>query len=335
MLIQITASVTNITDLSESLETLVFFVLILNKLIAITMEKIERLTNITQFNSRRGQETLHPLVSVLDQSKSTRIQSNKYISELYIIFLKDVKCGEMSYGRNIYDYQDETLIFIAPGQVYGFDLPPENLVQPIGWALVFHPDFIKGTSLAKNIKDYAFFSYDVNEALHISERERQIVLECFKKIKEELEHGIDKYSKNLIISNIELFLNYCNRFYGRQFITRENLNKDILVRFENLLDDYFQSDKPQTLGLPSVAYCAEQMHLSANYFGDLIKKETGKSAQEYIQWKVIDLAKGKVVDISKSISEISYEMGFKYPPHFTRLFKQWVGQSPTEYRVAN
>lgn len=299
------------------------------------MEKIEKLTSVTQFNSRRGQETLHPLVSVLDQSKSTRIQANRYISELYVIFLKDVKCGEMSYGRNVYDYQDETLIFIAPGQVYGFDLPLEDLVQPVGWALVFHPDFIRGTSLAKNIKDYAFFSYNVNEALHVSARERQIVLECFKKIKEELEHGIDKYSKNLIISNIELFLNYCNRFYGRQFITRENLNKDILVRFENLLDAYFQSEKPQTLGLPSVAYCAEKMNLSANYFGDLIKKETGKSAQEYIQWKVIDLAKEKVVDISKSISEISYEMGFKYPPHFTRLFKQWVGQSPTEYRVTN
>ncbi|RFS17737.1 AraC family transcriptional regulator [Emticicia sp. C21] len=299
------------------------------------MEKIERLSSVAQFNTKRGQETLHPLVSLLDQSKSKLIQSNRFISELYIVFLKDVKCGPMTYGRSHYDYEDETLIFIAPGQVYGIDLSAETLVQPKGWTLVFHPDFIKGTSLSKQMKEYGFFSYDSNEALHLSARERQIVLECFRKIKDELEHGIDKYSKTLIISNIELFLNYCTRFYGRQFITRENINKNILVKFEELLTDYFQSDKPQIIGLPSVAYCAEQLNLSANYFGDLIKKETGKSAQEYIHSKVIDLAKEKIIDISKSISEVSYEMGFKYPPHFTRLFKQWVGQSPTQYRIAN
>ncbi|RYU93632.1 helix-turn-helix domain-containing protein [Emticicia agri] len=299
------------------------------------MEKIEKLTSVTQFNTKRGQLTLHPLVSVLDQSKSISIQSTRYISELYVVFLKDVKCGPMTYGRSHYDYEDETLIFIAPGQVYGIDLPADNLVQPTGWALVFHPDFIRGTALGKQIKDYGFFSYDSNEALHLSTREKQIVIECFSKIKDELEHGIDKYSKTLIISNIELFLNYCTRFYGRQFITRENLNKDILVRFEELLNDYFQSDKPQTIGLPSVGFCAEQLHLSANYFGDLIKKETGKSAQEFIHSAIINLAKEKVVDITRSISEVSYEMGFKYPAHFTRLFKQWVGQSPTEYRIAN
>lgn len=241
----------------------------------------------------------------------------------------------MTYGRNQYDYQDETLIFIAPGQVFGFNLPDEIWVQPSGWALVFHPDFIKGTSLGRKMNEYGFFSYDVNEALHISERERQIVLECFKKIKEELERGIDKHSKTLIISNIELFLNYCVRFFDRQFITRENVNKDILVRFEDLLNAYFESTLPQTSGLPSVAFCAEKLNLSANYFGDLVKKETGKNAQEFIQAKVIDLAKEKVFDMSRSISEIAYEMGYKYPQHFTRLFKQRVGVSPMEYRMAN
>lgn len=299
------------------------------------MEKIEKLSSITQFNSRRGQETLHPLVSVLDQSKSVKIQANKYISELYVIFLKDIKCEEFSYGRNQYDYQEETLIFIAPGQVFGFNLPNEIWVQPSGWALVFHPDFIRGTALGRTIKEYGFFSYDVNEALHISTRERQIVLECFTKIKEELERGIDKHSKTLIVNNIELLLNYCVRFFDRQFITRENINKDILNRFEHLLNEYFESNMPKIDGLPSVAYCAEKMNLSANYFGDLVKKETGKSALEYIQSKMIDIAKEKVFDQSKSISEIAYEMGYKYPQHFTRLFKQKVGMSPNEYRGLN
>jgi AraC family transcriptional regulator, transcriptional activator of pobA len=298
------------------------------------MEKIVKLDSVSQFNSQRGHETLHPLVTVLDQSKSKPLYPARFVSGLYVVFLKEVKCGELKYGRSNYDYEEGTLVFIAPGQVYGID-DSMKAVQPKGWALAFHPDLIHGTSLGSRIKEYNFFSYDVNEALHVSERERQVVIESFNKIQYELEHAIDKHSKNLILSNIELFLNYCIRFYDRQFITRDNIHKDILVRFEELLDDYFQSDKPQTLGLPSVGYCAGQLNLSANYFGDLVKKETGRSAQEYIQEKVIDLAKEKVFDMSKSISEIAYEMGFKYPQHFTRLFKQRVGQSPNEYRSLN
>lgn len=293
-----------------------------------------RLESVTQFNLERGQDTLHPLVSVLDQSKSQPIKAVHYISELFIIFLKDVKCEDFQYGRNQYDYQEETLIFISPGQVFGLD---EQLgtIEPKGWVLVFHPDFIRGTSLGKNITNYRFFSYHSNEALHISNRERKMVMECFQKIQYELENTIDKHSRTLIISNIELFLNYCVRFYDRQFITRESLNKDIIVRFEELLGNYFQSDKPQTIGLPSVGYCAEQLHLSSNYFGDLVKKETGQTAQDYIHRKVANLAKEKIFDLSKSISEIAYELGFKYPPHFTRFFKQRVGCSPNEYRNMN
>ncbi len=297
------------------------------------MDQIIKLESVAQFNMQRGQETLHPLVTVLDQSKSKPTYPARFVSGLYIVFLKEVNCGELKYGRSNYDYQEGTLVFIAPQQVYGID--EVQPVQPKGWALAFHPDLIHGTPLGRHIKDYNFFSYDVNEALHLSERERQIVIECFNKIQYELEHAIDKHSKTLITSNIELFLNYCVRFYDRQFITRDNVHKDISVRFEELLNDYFQSGKPQTLGLPSVAYCAEQLNLSPNYFGDLIKKETGKSAQEYIQGKLIDVAKEKVFDTGKSISEIAYEMGFKYPAHFTRLFKQRVGQSPNEYRLLN
>jgi AraC-like DNA-binding protein len=271
---------------------------------------------------------------VLDQSKSQAILAGRKISGLYLIFLKDLKCEELRYGRNHYDYEDGTLLFIAPGQVFGFEEHGKT-IQPSGWALVFHPDLIRGTSLGRHIKDYSFFSYDVNEALHLSDRERQIVLECFTKIRYELEHAIDKHSRTLIVSNIELFLNYCVRFYDRQFITRDHLHQDVLARFEGLLDAYFQSDKPQTEGLPTVGYCAGQLNLSANYFGDLVKKESGRSAQEWIQAKVIDVAKEKVLDISKSISEISYEIGFRYPSNFTRLFKQQVGQSPHAYRSLN
>jgi len=175
----------------------------------------------------------------------------------------------------------------------------------------------------------------VHEALHLSETERRVIADCLAKIKFELAHAIDKHSKTLIVSNIELLLNYCVRFYDRQFITRDHAHKGILQRFENLLNDYFASDKPQTTGLPSVAYCADQLNLSANYFGDLVKKETGKSAHEYIQLKLMDMAKEKIFDTSKSVSEIAYELGFKYPQHFSRLFKQRVGYSPNEYRMLN
>ena len=226
------------------------------------------------------------------------------------------------------------MVFLAPGQVAGVYSIGETY-QPKGYALVFHPDLVHGTSLGRHIQDYTFFGYQSNEALHLSERERKIILDCFSKIQYELEHAIDKHSKRLIVSNIELFLDYCIRFYDRQFITRDNPHKGILERFENLLNDYFQSDKPQAIGLPSVAYCAGELNLSANYFGDLIKKETGKTAQEYIQSKVIDVAKEKIFDQSKPVNQIAYELGFKYPQHFSRLFKQRVGQSPNEYRSLN
>ena len=289
---------------------------------------------MSQFNRERGQKTLHPLVTVLDQSLSKPVQEARYSSELYIIFLKDTKCEELKYGRNHYDYDEGTLLFIAPGQVYGFEGKGKSL-QPSGWALCFHPDLLRGTHLGKHIKEYSFFSYDAAEALHVSDAEREILLECFRKIQYELAHAIDKHSRILIVSNIELFLNYCVRFYDRQFVTREHAHKDVLTRFEGLLNDYFHSGKPQSLGLPSVGYCAEQLHLSPKYFGDLVKKECGKSAQEYIQLKLIDIAKEKIFDTSKTISEVAYDLGFKYPSHFTRFFKQHVGSTPNEYRMLN
>jgi AraC-like DNA-binding protein len=289
---------------------------------------------VSDYNDFNNHETFHPLVSVLDFSKAEIRTGKKMYFGLYCIFLKDVKCGDLIYGRNTYDYQKGTLVFIAPGQIVDVTNKTDPY-QPMGHGLVFHPDLLNGTTLGKSIKSYHFFSYKTNEALHISEKERQLVLDLFAKIKTELELGVDKHSKKLIATNIELFLSYCERFYDRQFITREDVNKGILERFESLLNDYFQSEQAQNIGLPSVGYCAEQLNLSANYFGDLIKKETGKSAQEYIQNKVIEVAKERVFDTNKSISEVAYELGFKYPQHFNRLFKQRVGFTPNEYRNMN
>lgn len=298
------------------------------------MTKMIRFETIGDYNAFNNNETLHPLVSVVNLSKANPRQGSKMYFGFYTIFLKEVKCGDLVYGRHTYDYQEGTLVFLAPGQVAGVNSNGETY-QPKGYALMFHPDLIHGTSLGRHIHEYTFFGYQSNEALHLSERERKIVLECFAKIQYELEHAIDKHSKRLIVSNIELFLNYCIRFYDRQFITRNNTHKGIVERFEFLLNEYFQTDKPQTIGLPSVAFCAGEFHLSASYFGDLIKKETGKTAQEYIQSKVIDVAKERIFDQSKSVSQVAYELGFKYPQHFTRLFKQWVGQSPNEYKMLN
>lgn len=303
------------------------------------MERIFRFDTVAQYNTLNNQATLHPLVSIIDFSKANPRswggEKNVRINYgLYCIFLKDIKCGDLKYGCNYYDYQEGTMVFIAPGQVMEIETDGQ-VYQPKGHALVFHPDLIRGTSLAKSINDYNFFSYNANEALHLSERERQIVLDCFSKIEFELQQNIDKHSKKLITSNIELFLNYCDRFYDRQFITREHVNKGILEKFEELLNGYFSSDKPQNLGLPSVSYCADELHLSSNYFGDLIKKETGKSAKEYIQNKIIDAAKDKTFDAHKTVNEIAYELGFKYPQHFTRLFKNVTGYTPNEYRFQN
>ncbi len=298
------------------------------------MDEIIRLDYISQFNSLRGLETLHPLVSVIDFTKMKLIPEGRAYYGFYSVFLKESKCGDLKYGCNYYDYQEGTLVFIAPGQIVGIGSKP-GTVMPKGWGLLFHPDLIRGTSLGQNMKKYTFFSYEANEALHLSDKERQVIMDCLNNIDHELRQSIDKHSKILIANNIELLLNYCMRYYDRQFITRSLVNKDILTRFENLLDNYFQSELVHTAGLPTVKYCADQLHLSANYFGDLIKKETGKSPQENIQLKVMALAKERVFDKSKTLSEIAYDLGFKSPQHFSRMFKNETGQTPNAYRLMN
>ncbi len=298
------------------------------------MSQLYRFDTVSEYNDFNNHDTLHPLVSVIDFSKADMRTGKKMYFGLYCIILKDVECGNLKYGRNYYDYQKGTLVFISPGQVVDVENKKEPY-QPLGHGLVFHPDLIHGTSLARTLSEYSFFSYHTNEALHLSERERQTVLDCFSKIAFELKQSIDKHSKKLITSNIELFLNYCERFYDRQFITRDHVNRGILEKFEELLNGYFSSEKPQEIGLPSVAYFAEELHLSANYFGDLIKKETGKSAKEYIHYKIMEVAKNRIFNTDKTVSEIAFDLGFKYPQHFSRMFKSETGYSPNEYRSLN
>lgn len=303
------------------------------------MDKMYRFETVNEYNALNNHETLHPLVSVIDFSQANPRswggeKKVRIFYGMYCIFLKDVKGCDLKYGQNYYDYQEGTLVFVGPGQVMEIETDGK-VYQPKGYALVFHPDLLPGTSLAKSINEYSFFSYQASEALHLSERERHIILDCLSKIKFELQQNIDKHTRKLIVSNIELFLNYCDRFYDRQFITRDNAIRGILEKFEGFLNNYFTSDKPQKIGLPTVAWCAEELHMSANYFGDVIKKSTGKPAKYYIQDKIIELAKNRIFDNTKSVSEIAYELGFKYPQHFMRLFKQRVGCTLNEYKSMN
>lgn len=297
------------------------------------MDKIIDIPTVKDYDDHWGLPNRHPYVNILEGSQVTKpIPNCRKNMGMYVIFLKDVICADyLTYGRQEYDFQENTLVFTAPGQVFGH--PQDgSTYKAKGWALYFSPELLRGTSLGRHIKDYTFFSYAANEALHISEREREIIIDCFKKIDEEINYGGDKHSNTIIASAIELFLNYCLRFYDRQFITRKKANKDILSQFEELTDNYFTSGNAEKHGTPTVAWCADQLHLSANYFGDLIKKETGKSAQEYIQQKTMEVAKDLLSTTSKSISEIAYHLGYQYPQYFSRAFKKVVGKTPNEFR---
>lgn len=285
---------------------------------------------IQDFNDALGIETLHPLVSVMNLGECKPMHPMRHTMSFYAIFLKDEKNCEMIYGNTKYDYNKGDVVCLAPGQVIGIE-DNGTILRPQGYALFFDPEFIHGTSLGKNINSYGFFSYSVNESLHLSSKERETFIECLKLIKGELSHDIDRITRHLVCSYIEILVNYCQRFYERQFVTREPINSELLTKFESLLNDYFKHDNSRR-GLPSVAYCASELCLSANYFGDLIKKETGITAQSYIRQHIINATKEALADTEKSISEISYEIGFQYPQHMSRMFKQEVGLTPAQYR---
>ena len=297
------------------------------------MDKILNLDSVDLYNKLYGLKTLNPLVSVIDLNKATSsVDLIRFNYGIYALYLKLEKACDIKYGRQTYDYQEGTIVCFAPGQTAETN-PTTDKVQVNAHGILFHPDLLRGTSLGKSIKKYTFFSYEVNEALHLSEEERSIVMDCLKIIRMELEHGVDKHSKTLLVNHIELLLNYCMRFYERQFITRGKTNRDVLTRFENLLEEYFESALAEQDGLPTVKYFADKLCLSSNYFGDMFKKETGKSPQEYIQEKVIELAKERISDTADTVSQIAYSLGFQYPQHFCRLFKKRVGYTPSEYRT--
>ncbi len=297
------------------------------------MDTIVNIPTVRAFDEHWGLESRHPLVNVLEGSHVSRpIPNCRKNFGIYVIYLKDIRCADyLQYGRGEYDYQENTLVFVSPGQVFGHPADGSTF-QTKGWCLYFSPELLRRTALGQHMKDYTFFSYNVNEGLHLSLQERDTIIDCLKKIDDEIKNGSDRHSNVIIASAIELLLNYCTRFYDRQFITRKRVNKDVLTRFEDMLDNYFISDKPKRLGTPTVSWCAEQLHLSPNYFGDLIRKETGRSAQEYVQQKIMDTAKALLSDSGKSVSEIAYALGYQYPQYFSRAFKKAVGCTPNEYR---
>lgn len=276
----------------------------------------------------------HPLISFLDftKIKPEVVEADAfYQMSFYTISCKQFE-GVMKYGKSHYDFSEGTLMFTAPNQVINASHDSE---MEEGWGLFFHPDLINGTALAKKITDYSFFNYEANEALHISDDEKLILRDCVEKIEKEYSQNIDKHTQGLIVSNIELLLNYCDRFYDRQFLTRGKVNKDIVQRFENLLNDYFAQTELINVGLPDVKFFAAQLNLSPNYLSDLLNRFTGKTTQEHIHLKLVNTAKSLLWSTEKSISEIAYELGFEYPSHFTKVFKTKTGLTPQQYRSAN
>ncbi len=295
------------------------------------MDEIIRIDTVDAYNKFFGLETKHPLVSVIDLSKATKWADEAWFSYgVYAIFLKNTRCGDIRYGRRTYDYQEGTIVCFAPGQVTYSELPQGD--RPSAYGIIFHPDLIKGTPLGQEIRNYSFFSYETNEALHLSEDERHTIMECLHQIDKELEHAIDKHSRRLITSNIGLLLDYCMRFYDRQFITRSYAGNDVTTKFEQLLNEYFDSGAPHLNGLPTVRYFADKVCLSPNYFGDLISRLTGKTASEHIRLKVIDVVKEQLLSSGKTMSEIAYDLGFQYPQHLSRMFKRVTGTTPNAFR---
>lgn len=279
----------------------------------------------------------HPLVTVLDFSKVTEQvkQNSKITTDFYSIMFKNYCKNNIKYGRKTIDFQDGNLICIAPNQVIEIDNEIEEREDKMGWGLFFHPDLIRSTSLNEKIKNYSFFNYEVSEALHLSDKEKNVLFECIQKIQSELQENIDVHSQYIIVSTIELLLNYCSRFYGRQLITRSQTNKSLLSQIENLLIQYFADDKKNEQGLPTVKYLADNVHLSPSYLSDLLKKETGKNAQEHIHFYLIEAAKNLLLNSEKNVNEIAYNLGFEYPQYFNKLFKKRTGKTPMEYRNLN
>lgn len=279
----------------------------------------------------------HPLVSVINLEEiqlSNTFFSEKFSTNFYSISLKkDVK-AKMKYGQNFYDFDKGVLSFTAPKQVQSVDFTDsetEEMVSGKGFVLFFHPEFLAKYPIAAAIKHFGFFSYAVNEALHLSEKEEENIIEILLKIKNEYQH-IDAYTQDVIISQIELLLNYCNRYYQRQFFTRKSQNTDLLIKMEQILNDYFDSEEPLVNGLPTVEFIAGKLNLSTHYLTDMLRVLTGQNTQQHIQEKILEKAKEYLLSTEISVSEIAYQLGFEYPQSFNKMFKKKMEISPLEFR---
>jgi AraC-like DNA-binding protein len=281
------------------------------------------------------QAVRHPLVAVVDFSKvCEEVRDKTLIScDFYSLMCKSYNRNNIKYGHKVVDFQDGSLICMAPNQVLELESDFESDESVTGWGVFFHSDLIRATSLFEKMKDYSFFSYEIGEALHLSNKESQILKDCVSKIEAELKENIDDHSQNIVVSQIELLLNYCTRFYSRQFITRKNSNNKVVVQIENILSSYFNDRGEKRL--PSVKDLAEQVFLSPGYLSDLLKKETGKNAQDHIHFYLIEEAKNMLLGSQKSVSEIAYALGFEYPQYFNKLFKQKTGLTPASFRSLN
>ncbi|MFN8343888.1 MAG: helix-turn-helix transcriptional regulator [Spirosomataceae bacterium] len=301
------------------------------------MKPIIQLYSISEINNFVQNKTKHPLVAVVDFSKlDEHIEEGTRIScDFYSVMFKNYCANNMRYGRQTYDFQDGSLVCIAPKQVLTMDNEIEKKEDIMGWGLFFHPDLLRGTSLSNKMKDYTFFNYETSEALHLSDKRKQILFDCVQKIEAELQENIDNHSQTLLVSNIELLLNYCSRYYSRQFITRKNTNSNTVSQVQTLLKNYFKTAKFKEIGLPTVKYLADNVHLSASYLSDLLKKETGINAQDQIHYYLIEEAKNVLLNSDNSVSKIAYYLDFEYPQYFSKLFKQKTRQTPMEYRSLN
>lgn len=278
----------------------------------------------------------HPLVAVVDSTESAAAVIPEYTARwgVYALFLKQTKGCTINYGKTTYDYDAGSVVCLAPGQRTHASMTPADAV-PRYIGLVFHPDLLFRTSLAPKMRRYTFFGYESREALHLSEEEKADIADCLDRIRKELRHQADRFSKHLIVSNIELMLDYCLRYYSRQFAVREELNAGVMSKLEHLLDDYMHGSNPCADGIPNVKYFAGRLSISPNYFGDLVKRETGRTAQEFIQDKMLHHAKNLLLDGCGNVSRTAYALGFQYPQHFIRFFKRKTGITPKEFISSN
>lgn len=293
------------------------------------MSKIMKIKNVSDYSRYLGHTDRHPLVSVINYAEVSPIRHSLNSYSVYGIFFHDQQDIDLTYGCGKYDYKSGTVICVAPGQIGGKEDNGER-VMLTGWALLFHPDLLRGTPLSKNIKQYTFFDYRVHEALHMTDEEHDIFVSLMQQMSNELQKPHDELQNAILIAYIELVLNFCQRFYNRQFTTRKLENSDILMKFNNLLNDYYEKNTQLTLGLPTVQYCADKLCMSPNYFGDVIKKTTGDTASNYIRQHVIQRVKNELAT-GASIVQVADDLGFKYPQHLSRMFKQQTGSTPSEY----